>query len=276
MKESEILHKYSQEGLLEAVHESWYSNIRITAASEHGFFWEHDEYSLSGFQSNGKPDVGFCVRIESTPERCGPVIEETLKRFEEMGLPEMYYLTPLAKPGKAIEREMAARGFTRGEGFPVMWVDLHELKQDRPSPDGLTIERIRDDSGIDAFRDIYYEGFEENRNYIDYIAGGLKAYGYDEDAPLRSYLGYLDGEPVATSQLNLHGGVAGLYSVVVRPGARGKGLGTAMTLDTLKMGITEGYRYGILFATPMGIGIYRKIGFKELFTPLTYFRSGAH
>ena len=249
--------------------------LKLSAETPYISFTENPEHSIIYYQSNGKTDKGYCVRLKTSLERCKSAVEEIYTAFEEHGLPITVILTPKSGP-EEIQAHLEARGLSMIISNPAMVADLMKLKQERPSPEGLSIDCITDDSGMDLFRDIYYEGFEENRGTLDYHVNSTKMLGYATDFPIRSYVGYMNDEPVATSQLIYLGGVAGLFSVVVLPEHRGRGLGTAMTLDTLRMAIPEGYRFGVLWATPMGINIYRKLGFQELFTPKVYTETGGH
>ena len=80
----------------------------------------------------------------------------------------------------------------------------------------------------------------------------------------RLYLGSLEREPVATALLFLGAGVAGgLYGVGTIPEARRQGIGRAMTVVPLLEARAMGYRIGVLHTSPMGEGIYRRLGFRE-------------
>jgi predicted GNAT family acetyltransferase len=47
------------------------------------------------------------------------------------------------------------------------------------------------------------------------------------------------------------------------PEARGQGIGEMMTRDPLLDAHSLGYRYGVLYASPAGARVYRRIGFTD-------------
>jgi ribosomal protein S18 acetylase RimI-like enzyme len=84
------------------------------------------------------------------------------------------------------------------------------------------------------------------------------------------FIGYLSGEPVATSMLATTSSVqlAGVYSVATRPSCRGRGFGTALTRAALLAARARGYDTAVLEPSPMGAAMYRRMGFKPLGTYL--------
>jgi hypothetical protein len=139
--------------------------------------------------------------------------------------------------------------------------DLLALAEEFPAPAGLAIEQVRDREMLNVWAHTAFTGLgfpqDGNAQAVELFAG----LGFE--LPLRSYLGTLDGEPVATSQLFLGAGVAGIYIVATVPEARRLGIGTALTLAPLLEARAMGYRIGILHASPMGFGVYRRLGFRE-------------
>jgi GNAT superfamily N-acetyltransferase len=268
----EILVEYSRYALIDAVQENWWEMLKVTAETPYLSYLENPEYTIVLYHSEGKTDLGWCLRLNASPERCEAVIDEIYAIFEKHELPVMVMFTPKSGP-EEIGSLLEERGLSRMvSDIPTMAAELQKLKQERPNPEGFTIDRITDDAGMDLFRDIYHRGWGDHWGNLDHNVNSLKKLGYEPDFPVRCYIGYLNGEPVATSQLVLLSGVAGLWSVVVSPEHRRKGLGTAMTLDTLRMAIPEGYRFGVLWPSDMSVNLYRRIGFRGLFDAVTYMK----
>ncbi len=76
------------------------------------------------------------------------------------------------------------------------------------------------------------------------------------------YVGYLDGEPVATAELTVSGGVAGLYNISTLEVHRHKGIGSALTLRPRLDAMVKGFKMGILQAAADGLGVYTRLGFR--------------
>ncbi len=95
--------------------------------------------------------------------------------------------------------------------------------------------------------------------------------GMSKDPAIHYYLCTLNDRPVATSLLYLGGGVAGIYNVATLPDVRRQGIGRALTVAPLLYARTQGYRIGVLQSSPMGLNLYRRLGFREYCTFQAYF-----
>ena len=189
-------------------------------------------------------------------------IDATLTRFKSRGVPMSWWTGPATRPtdlGKYLE----AHGLTHVEDYPGMAVDLLTLNVDLSVPPGLTIERVGDVEGLEK----WIHPFTIGIGYPDYFAkiifDSTAALGFGLHLPMRHYVGLLKGEPVACSTLMLGSGVAGIYNVATVPEACRQGIGTTMTLAPLREARTLGYRVAILQSSQMGMGVYRRLGFKE-------------
>ena len=270
-----IVSDTSSESIMKTVHENWWDWLSLYGESSYMDIKDKDDYTISSMLDNGKPTISYCIRFQTSHEKCAQTIDEVLSFFKENEVAPLFFLTPYASPSN-LGSQLEEWGLMRSEGNAAMATDLNKFSYDRSFPDKLEIKRIYNDIDTMKFWEIYQEGYPDNRMFAPYMRGGALHMGYDEDCVLKSYLGYYDGVPVATSQLVLTGGVAGLYSIVVLSEARGKGLGTAMTVDLMLKAKDLGYNISVLWATKMGKNIYRKLGFEEVFNPIMYTKTGEH
>ena len=196
-------------------------------------------------------------------------IDYVTEYFNSQNMPFMWYVCPSSKPDNLGEY-LKAHSFNEMDGTPIMTVELHNLIDDRPRPKDFEIKEATDEASLRLFWDLWYTGYPTPE-----IVGKLHAnicveIGYHPDNQMKFYVGYLEGEPVATSSMMLAGGVVGLYGVVVLPMARGRGIGTEMSLHPLRVARSMGYRISVLDATQQGYGIYKRIGFEEVGNPKIY------
>ena len=152
-----------------------------------------------------------------------------------------------------------------------MAAELRKINYSVPGHEGFKIREVRTKTELKTYYQIWSVGYE----YPTFL--GDHMYNDSIKKPLSNlfkhgklYLGYLDGKPVATSRLHIGGGAAGLYWVTVIPEARGKGIGTQMSLQPLQDGLDAGYQLGVLDSTEMGYTIYKKIGFKDYYKQPVY------
>jgi ribosomal protein S18 acetylase RimI-like enzyme len=136
-------------------------------------------------------------------------------------------------------------------------LELHEVLM----PSNLTIKRVEDVGTLREFVNTAAAGFE-----LSHASGSMcfdLFIGLGFDLPLHNYVGYVDGKPVATAQLFLGAGVAGIYWVSTVPEARRQGIGAAITQTALREARELGYRLGILHSSEQGKGVYHRLGFVE-------------
>ncbi|HZC06184.1 MAG TPA: GNAT family N-acetyltransferase [Ktedonobacterales bacterium] len=160
--------------------------------------------------------------------------------------------------------QLSAGGLTHAEDEPGMAMPLDKLSEERPTPSGLTIVAVRDETSLRDWVSVAGKGYGEG---VDILAARLAVHqdlDLGDNLPLRRYVAYLDGQAVAMSALFLGAGVAGVYEVATVADARRRGIGTAITTAPLLHARKLGYRIGVLQASPMGIGIYTRLGFRQV------------
>ncbi|MGH3144696.1 MAG: GNAT family N-acetyltransferase [Rubrobacter sp.] len=166
------------------------------------------------------------------------------------------------RPSDLGER-LVARGFEYGGDDVGMAADLSALPEDVPTPEGFLVERVRDEEGLAAWVRTLGSGFGEGPVEAEWVGETYRRLGFDDEGPLRHYLGRLDGEPVATATLFFGAGVAGVYFVFTVEHARRRGIGAAITLAALREARELGYTTGVLGSSEMGYSVYRGLGFEE-------------
>jgi GNAT superfamily N-acetyltransferase len=131
-------------------------------------------------------------------------------------------------------------------------------------PAGATLAWVRGRDQMRAAQRMIGRGFGMPPPFVDQMADRLALLGDVVDGPARVILARLNGVPVASALTTTIGDVAGIYSVVTLPEARGKGIGTAVTLAVLHDARSRGARMGVLESADMGFPVYTRLGFRNV------------
>jgi GNAT superfamily N-acetyltransferase len=189
-------------------------------------------------------------------------IHEVMEYFSVRGVSFGWSLGPSTRPFQ-LATILESRGFVYSASTTGMAIDIQAMREDIPHNTELVITEIQDLDRLRILRDMEMRGFgatkEAAQRYHDVYIGA----GFGDGLPLRHFIGWLRGAPVAIASLLYHAGVAGIYGVATVPEARRQGVGAAMTLHVLRYARSTGYRIAILSPTDMSEAIYRRIGFNE-------------
>jgi ribosomal protein S18 acetylase RimI-like enzyme len=99
--------------------------------------------------------------------------------------------------------------------------------------------------------------------------------GINENHPFVSWVGYREGEPVATAATVTANGVIGLYNIATSPDHRHRGYGEAITRHAIDAALGEtGSRadstHVVLQSTSLGLRLYERMGFQPVTRILVY------
>lgn len=201
-----------------------------------------------------------CTQLPS--EGTDELIENALTHFRSMNIRKLSWLAEEGVPATEIKRYLLSHGLTFSDSFATeMAADLMAVPEDLPLPTGLKIVPVADKETLRQWIHVASIGFgvpeEFEKVWYDFFVETVF------EMPFWSYLALLNERPVGTSQLFPSAGVAGIYNVTCLPGARGQGIGAAITLAPLLDARAMGYRIGILQASSLGYRVYRRLGFQD-------------
>jgi GNAT superfamily N-acetyltransferase len=152
----------------------------------------------------------------------------------------------------------------RDAGFEPDYVESVMCLQRKPEaaqvPAHGSVKEVRDARGAKDFATAVCAAFGEP-GIADAVITGPRSV----IAPhIRAFVGYLNGEPVATALAMLHAGAAGVFWVGTVDEARHHGFGSALVRTAACAAFDMGARFVWLGSTRMGMPVYHEVGFTEL------------
>lgn len=189
-------------------------------------------------------------------------IETALMPFKARQVPMVWWVTPSSHPADLSAR-LDGHGLTHAGADPAMAVDLAVLPE-LALPEGVEITAVTDLAGLRQVVDVVCAGYGAPAAFGEPFFALLAHQHLGGSPPYHTFLARRGTTPVATAHLLLAAGAAGIYCVATVPDARRQGIGAAVTLAPLLAARALGYRLGILTASAMGYGVYRRLGFEEV------------
>lgn len=213
-------------------------------------------------------DSGFATdtfnvicRAQLAPDGIEARIEEALAFFREVGRPFSWWVGPSDRP-EDLSEVLNRAGLVLAEGELGMAAPLAGLPPVETAPQGLRIERVSQPGQVADFARIMAANWTPPDPEAPAFYAAAAGLILRPDSPLRLYVGYLEERPVATAELCLAGGVAGLYNILTLASERRRGFGMALTARPLLDARAEGVRTAILQASEEGQRIYTRLGFR--------------
>lgn len=187
-------------------------------------------------------------------------IENLLSDIPLHAIVPVWHATDDAIAGQRIFGE---HGFELRLSQTAMFLDLKDY-QPLTCPI-IQIEQVQSSSETEVWTNIASEafGYVIDESVIRHIAS---------DPDIRLLLVYDNGEAAATALLFKTETTLGVHLVGVPEKHRGKGLAYALMQHVIEHGYLLGARYITLQASSAGIGIYKKLGFKQQFVINSYQR----
>jgi GNAT superfamily N-acetyltransferase len=188
---------------------------------------------------------------------------ETVKQFfESQKLPFWFWVFPCAQASITLELLKGA-GFSFVHATPCMLIDLSDTNVKEVNEPSICLRRVEHEKDLALWRDVSFAGFDfppETFEQFDRFTG---TFSLQSDCPYRLFLAFRENQPVATSLLLLTEKAAGIYFVTTLADHRKKGIGSAVTAATLQYAKSSKMRFATLQASPDGLTVYQRLGFKE-------------
>lgn len=213
--------------------------------------------------------VGTRLAPNATPEAVDARVVEMVEAFAARAVPFTWWTSPTTRPAD-LSTYLERHGLAYAVDLPAMAADLDTLPDGLPAPGGMAVEEVASPEALAAWGRVAGAGYGEPEEIQAARFAVHTALGLGADRPLRRYLVRLDGEPVAMSALFLGAGVAGVCEVATVPAVRRRGIGSVVTLAPLRAARALGYQVGVLASSPMGLSVYRRLGFREYGTFALY------
>ena len=245
--------------LAEAIDSSWFEPFRMWGSTPYAQAYEDEYLKRMDFGYPNNYNGVFFAHL--TDKNIEEKINESLAHFRKRGLAMRWWVGPTSEPAD-LGNHLEAHGFVQTAAMPGMAVELDSINESLEWPQDLKISLVQDDQTLRHWCEVMLPTFGLGE-HIDSFLAMERHIGFSRDLPRRSYVGYLNERPVATSHLLLTRRVAGVFCIATVPEARRKGIGTAMTLKPLREAREMGYSVGVLHSSRIGYNVYRRVGFEE-------------
>lgn len=247
------------------IFENFISYYKGLALALHGQFREDE--TLTWFCTGRRSLMRFngVLQIRSAPEEKTVALDRAVDTFFSRNLPFFWADFPpgaVSGLGKYLEDRRIS---LLARGMPAMHRSLSNL-QNAELLCGIEITEVKTQQDMVDWLDVLMEGFTEPvesrldfQKYLEYSMGiGQIVW--------RHFLARRNGDACAISTLLCAQQAAGIYHVTTLPRYRGQGLGKALTLAAMRAGQELRYSDAVLFATPDGLPLYKKLGFVTVVT----------
>ncbi len=159
-----------------------------------------------------------------------------------------------------------AAGLERQGGIPSLALTSVDLA---PSTVPIDIREVTDEPTLAHHVALVADSFDFDVGNLSTVFSSALL----DDPAWHAYVGYVDNEPVATTQLVIHEGVAGIYYVGTPEAHRARGYADALTRHAIIQGAGLGCDIATLQASPAGYPVYRRMGFEDVGYYRTYVRT---
>jgi ribosomal protein S18 acetylase RimI-like enzyme len=198
-------------------------------------------------------NAAFVTDPSADPER---VVDTAQEWFGGRALP---FSLRFSEHEPAFADAAITAGLVESERSPIMAMSV-EGTPPPPPIEGLEVRVVSDEAGFDDHVRIVAEAFSAPADWLRRVFTPALL-DVEDFVPL---VGYIAGEPVASSALVVTDGMGGVYNVGTPEQHRRQGYGEAMTWAAVEQAMALGCTATTLQASAMGKPIYERMGYRTL------------
>jgi len=197
-----------------------------------------------------------------TSEEVDAAVAAEIARFSRRGTPWEWKWHAYDEPADLPQRLVAA-GLRRGEDEALMVAELGDLDLDAPAPEGVRLEPVTDQAGVERLVTVHDAVFGGDHSGIGrHVASGLAA-----DPPTCAAVVAMAGdEPISSGRVELHHGTpfASIWGGGTVAAWRGRGVFRSLISQRAAVAAGLGFRYLQVDASPESRPILQRLGFVQL------------
>lgn len=206
--------------------------------------------------------------LSAIPHDCvHETIEESITYFQQRNHPFRWYTSPLTQP-RDLGHHLQQHGLEAGTPSLAMAIELDNVSSILSLPQELEIQKVADLSMLDTWFRIWLScyGMLAHKDALFEIEEAL---GID-DPQVERLLGHWQGHLIASSMGFYNADVARINVVATLPNTRKLGIGFAMVSTQLQKAHDAGYHIAVLYAAPLGVTLYQRLGFRVIHDIVSY------
>jgi GNAT superfamily N-acetyltransferase len=204
-----------------------------------------------------------------TGESADAAIDAQVRYFAVRGTPVEWKLYDYDRPAD-LARRLQAASFVADDQELMLAAETVAIEPGVRLPDGVRLELVSDDAGIEAMMTVHSLAFAEHPSAElgERLAGQLRA------APelVQMVVAMAGDEPVGAARVEFAPGTdfAGLWGGGTVPAWRGQGIFHALVGYRAGLAAARGYRYLHVDALPASERILRRLGFQPIAVTTPY------
>jgi GNAT superfamily N-acetyltransferase len=202
----------------------------------------------------------FICRARLGADNARDSAAEAIAYFARVRRPFSWWVGPADRPGE-LGPTLESLGLERTETELAMAMPLDALPGALPPVPGLEVRRVSTEDELRTFARLSAANWTPPDPDVITFYRRAAAALLDRSCPQRLYLGWLDGEPVATAEGARAERTVALFNIMTREPYRGRRIGSWMTWQPLHDARAAGCDPGVLPAAE-GVGLYRRLGFR--------------